>query len=88
MTVIIHGDKNEVFETDTISIPHAIVELYDYCGGSMKRELFSNIIEGLIQTGTISDIVDVFNHLSLEGKITKIYAFADVYFTPNGGVTP
>lgn len=88
MTVIIHGDKNEAFETDTITIPHAIVELYDYCGGSMKRELFSNIIEGLIQTGTISDMVDVFNHLSLEDKITKIYAFADVYFTANGGVAP
>lgn len=81
MTIIIYGENNDVFEADTIYIPNAIAELYAYCGGRMGRDLFSRIIEGLVSTGTIQDMVDVFDHHSCKQPIHKIYAYADRYFT-------
>ena len=81
MTIIIYGANNDVFETYSVSIPDAITELYAYCGGRMGRDLFSRIIEGLVITGTIQDMVDAFDHHSCEQPIHKIYAGANRYFT-------
>ena len=81
MTIIIYGVNKEVFESDAVSIPDSISELYEYCGGRMGRELFSRIIEGLVSTGNIQDMVDVFDHNSCTQPIHRIYAYADKYFT-------
>lgn len=81
MTIIIYGKNKEIFETDKVSIPHAIIALYEYCGGSMDNVLFSKIIEGMIDNSTIAEMVAVFEHMSFESQIAKIYAYADCYFT-------
>lgn len=80
MTLIVYGKDREIFESNKVSIPDAIVDLYQYCGGRMAKELFSKIIDGLVNTGTIKDMVDVFDHMSCGQPIFKIYAGANSYF--------
>ena len=81
MTLIVYGKDKEIFESSKVSIPDSIVDLYQYCGGRMGKELFSKIIDGLVNTGTIKDMVDVFDHMSCEQPILKIYAGASSYFS-------
>ena len=80
MTIIVYGKNKEIFEVDNASIPYSIIALYEYCGGRMGKELFSKIINGLVDAGTIKDMVDVFDHVSCEHPIVKIYSCADRYF--------
>lgn len=80
MTLIVYGKNKEIFESNQLSVPRAIIELYEYCGGRMGKELFAKIIEGLINTGTPADMVDVFDHMSCESPIVKIYTNANSFF--------
>ena len=85
MNIIIYGEKNDIFESNCVSIPEAIVELYKYCGGRVGSELFASVIEGMVRTATIQDMVTIFEHLVAGGVlIRRIYAGADRYFTEVG----
>lgn len=82
MNIIIYGENNEVFESENCSVPGSIIELYKYCGGRVSNELFSVIIEGVVHTATIPDMVAIFEHLVAAGTpIKKIYAGATAYYT-------
>lgn len=80
MKIIVYGKDREIFESNKVSVPDSIADLYQYCGGRMGKELFTKIIDGLVNTGTIKDMVDVFDHMSCEHPIFKIYAGANSYF--------
>lgn len=85
MNVIIYGEKNDIFETNCVSVPETIVELYEHCGGRVGRELFASVIEGMTYTATIPDMVTIFEHLVAGGVlIRRIYAGANQYFTEVG----
>ena len=66
MKLIVYGKDREIFESNKVSVPDSIIELYQYCGGRMGKELFERIIDGLVNTGTIKDMVDVFDNMSCE----------------------
>ena len=80
MKIIVYGKDREIFESNKVSVPDSIADLYQYCGGRMGKELFTKIIDGLVNTGTIKDMVDVFEHMSCETPIWKIYTGANSCF--------
>jgi glutamate mutase epsilon subunit len=82
MNIIIYGENNEVFESNCFSVPETIVELYEHCGGRISRELFDAVINGMVHTATIADMVIIFEQLVAGGAtIKKIYASANKYYT-------
>ena len=85
MNIIIYGENNEVFESDCVSVPETIVELYKHCGGRVGCELFAAVIDGMVHTASIPDMVTIFEHLVAGGVlIRRIYAGADRYFSEVG----
>ena len=82
MNIIIYGENNEVFESSCVSVPETIVELYKHCGGRVDCELFAAVIDGMVHTATIPDMVIIFEQLVAGGAtIKKIYASASKYYT-------
>lgn len=85
MNIIIYGENNEVFESGCVSVPEAIVELYKHCGGRVGCELFAAVIDGMVHTATIPDMVTIFEQLVAGGVlIRRIYDGANRYFTEVG----
>ena len=80
MVVIIHRENNRIFESDKTSVPDAIIDLYNYCGGRIGKELFSRIITGMTTTSSIEDMVILFEQVTCLEEIKKIYVFADKYY--------
>ncbi len=83
MILILYGEQKELFETAAWSVPDAIKELYKYGKGGIDEDLFDTAIEGMVRSGTVDDMVRLYNALAIEKPIHKIFTEAMQYWVGN-----
>ena len=81
MTICIYGKNNDIFESNEVSVPATIIDLYNYCGGRISNELFATVINGMVHTTTMEEMVTIFEHFVAGGEpINKIYVGATSFY--------
>lgn len=80
MILIVYGEKNELFKSNSYNVPDAIIELYKYGKGGIDDDLFEAAISGMIREASISDMVRMYNALACEKPIRTIFTGAEEYW--------
>ncbi len=73
MILIVYGEKNELFKSNSYNVPDAIIELYKYGKGGIDDDLFEAAISGMVRKDSTSDIVRMYNVLACEKPIRTIF---------------
>lgn len=80
MILVEYGENKELFMTDTLCVPDAIKELYQYVKGGVDEDLFCMAIDGL-RTEPAGNLVRFYNALACERPIHQIFTDAERYWS-------
>lgn len=80
MILIVYGEKEELFKSNSYNVPDAIIDLYKYGKGGIDDDLFEAAISGMIREASTDDMVRLYNALACEKPIKVIYTGAEEYW--------